>query len=430
MPKIKCTYFLSILTILLLSSCDQNVEDSIQISLTNSENTSLSDKAIAIDLTKLDYEADAEIHPLLTFEGDTIASQLIDSDANGKVDQLFFITDFEPSETKKIQFKWIAEAPQYEIKTNIRFGKREALEEPVAPAFEETLAATDMPKALGFQKYQTDGPTWENDKVAFRHYLDGRNAKDVYGKKSAAITPENVGLDESKAVVDNYHTMEAWGRDVFPVGNSAGLGGFGVISNDTIRRLGILVTDTLSNIEKTHFKIVEKGPVKSTMHIDYSNWNTAGNTYQAKETVTIWPGMYAYQNTVSISGLKENDTLAIGLSNINNQNGVEEIKTEKWVALVQHDSLTYDRKWIMGTALILPAEAYSSYIEAPQTGQFTQSFLAKMNVANEEPVTYYGVSGWELSQNPKFKDAAYFKAYVEQLANQLFTPIDINIENK
>ena len=105
MPKIKCTYFLSILTILLLSSCDQNEDDSTQISLTNPENTSLSDKAIAIDLTKLDYEADAEIHPLLTFEGDTIASQLIDSDANGKVDQLFFITDFEPSETKKIQFK-------------------------------------------------------------------------------------------------------------------------------------------------------------------------------------------------------------------------------------------------------------------------------------------------------------------------------------
>lgn len=430
MPKIKCTYFLSILTILLLSSCDQNVDDSIQISLTNPENTSLSDKAIAIGLTKLDYKADAEMHPLLTIEGDTIASQLIDSDANGKVDQLFFVTDFEPSETKKIQFQWIAEAPQYEVKTNIRFGKREAQEEPVAPALEETLAATDMPKALGFQKYQTDGPTWENDKVAFRHYLDGRNAKDVYGKKSAAITPENVGVDESKAVVDNYHTMEAWGRDVFPVGNSAGLGGFGVIVNDTIRRLGILVTDTLSNIEKTHFKIVEKGPVKSTMHIDYSNWNTAGNTYQAKETVTIWPGMYAYQNTVSVSGLKENDTLAIGLSNINNQNGVEEIKTEKWVALVQHDSLTYDRKWIMGTALILPADAYNSYTEAPQTGQFTQSYLAKMNVANEEPVTYYGVSGWELSQNPKFKDAAYFKTYVEQLANQLFTPIDINIEHK
>ncbi|MEC8682820.1 MAG: DUF4861 family protein [Bacteroidota bacterium] len=425
--SIKClsTAFL----ILGLAGCSQHKEKTLtQISLTNPEDISLTDKAVAIALEKLEYTA-SKNYPLLTLDQDTIASQLSDMNADGTADHLFFVMDFEPKEAKKIQLEWVAEAPQYDIKTSIRFGKREAKDQPVQPALEETLSAQDMPKALGFQKYQTDGPTWENDKVAFRHYLDGRNAKDVYGKKTAAISPENVGLDSSKAVVDNYHTMEAWGRDVFPVGNSAGLGGFGIIAKDSIRRLGILVTDTLSNVEQTHFKIIEEGAVKSTMHIDYTNWNTAGNTYHAEETTSIWPGMYAYQNTVSVAGLQQGDTLAIGLSNINNKNGVEELTSEKWVALIQHDSLTYDRKWIMGSALILPAAAYQNYAEAPSTGNFTQSYLAKLNVGNDTPVTYYGVSGWELSQEPKFKDAAYFKSYVEQLANQLYTEIDIQIEN-
>ena len=70
----------------------------------------------------------------------------------------------------------------------------------VAPATEEVLPANEVYKALGYQRYQTDGPSWENDKVGFRHYLDGRNSKDVFGKKTPPPSPFDRGwCDYSKA---------------------------------------------------------------------------------------------------------------------------------------------------------------------------------------------------------------------------------------
>ena len=424
----KLTYIVTLLFGIIFTGCDNSKEESATIiALTNPSEFNLLHKAVSIELSELPKSNVSAEYPLLLIDKDTLPSQLSSSQNDEIEDQLFFVIDIPANTTKKIQFKWVAQEPQYTVKTSIRFGKRTTKDEPVQPATSETLSATDMPKTLGFQKYQTDGPTWENDKIAFRHYLDGRNAIDVYGKKTAEISPENVGLDSARAVVDNYHTMEAWGRDVFPVGNSAGLGGFGVIENGTIQRLGILATDTLSNVEKTSFNILEEGPVKSSMEYIYTNWNTEKNTYQAKEITAIWPGTYSFQNTVSVSGLSPNDTLAIGLSNINNKNGIEELKTEKWTALIQHDSLTYDRTWVMGTALILPSENYINYDEAPDTEKFTQSYLAKVNVKNDESITYYGVSGWEMSQEKRFKDAAFFKQYVTDLANTLFTPLTIKV---
>jgi len=411
-------------------NCKEKQNEEIQtINLINNSNIELNDKAVSINRTVIDSTNLSTLFPLLITGKDTIASQVNDLNGDGKWDELFLVTHFSANEKKTVQLKWIKEAPKFPVRTSVRFGKRETKDEPVKPAIEEILLANQVHKALGFQKYQTDGPTWENDKVGFRHYLDGRNATDVFGKRTPEITPENVGINNEGAVEDNYHMMYDWGRDVFPVGNSVGLGGFALLTGDKVERLGILANDTLNNIEKTTFKIVAEGPVNSVLSYDYYNWKVAsGNIYQAKEITSIWPGMYGYNNTVSLKGLKEPDTLLIGLSNINNQNPMDEVKTEQFVCLIQHDSLTYNRQWVMGTAIIVPKKGYGGFMEAPKTGQLTDSYLAKFKVKNDEPISYYGIAGWELSDDKNFKDATYFKNYVINLAYQLFAQITIEIE--
>ncbi|MCK7560004.1 DUF4861 domain-containing protein [Chitinophaga sedimenti] len=195
---------------------------------------------------------------------------------------------------------WIKDQPAYLTRTSVRFGKRESATSPVKPALSETVERQDMPKAQGFQKYQTDGPSWENDKVGFRHYLDGRNAKDLFGKLTPGITPENVGINADGAVEDNYHTMAAWGRDPLAVGNSAGIGGVGLLTDTGALRLGITANDSINNIEKTTLKITAEGPVKSALRLRYENWQG----YGLEENVSIWPGMYAYHNEVKVSNAK------------------------------------------------------------------------------------------------------------------------------
>ena len=399
------------------------------IVLKNSSAIELSQKSVSIKRNQLSLKNDSGKYPILINKKDTIPAQVNDLDGDGKWDELFLVTDFAPNETKTAVLSWSDKEPKFTIRTSVRFGKREGKNLPVHPDTQEILLANQVHKKLGYQKYQTDGPSWENDKVGFRHYLDGRNCKDVFGKKIHGITPEDVGINSNGAVEDNYHVMHEWGRDIFPVGSSAGLGGFALLTADNkINRLGILANDTINNIEKTTFKIVSEGPVNSVLHYEYENWLVSGNKYQANETASIWPGMYGYKNTVSVNGLKNDDTLLITLSNINNQNPLQVIDSGDFVCFIQHDKLTYERQWILGTAVIIPKKDYKGYIEAPKTGQLTDSYLIKMKVKNNQEVNYYPIAGWELSADPGFKDSAYFTTYVTNLAKQLSAKIKVEVK--
>lgn len=425
----KTKYYLSIAfaaTIFMVGNAQQKTTGA-KITLKNTSDLAVPQKAITIKRNQIAAKDIANGFPILIFKKDTISAQLNDLDGDGKWDELFLVTDFAPNEKKVVDLKWSSVDPKFPVKTSVRFGKREAKNLSVQPATEEVLLANQVHKKLGFQKYQTDGPTWENDKVGFRHYLDGRNSKDVFGKKLPGITPENVGINSKGEVEDNYHQMYDWGRDIFPVGNSAGLGGYALLIEDKVNRLGILTNDTLNNVEKTTFKIVSEGPVNSVLSYKYENWKASGNDYQVQETTSIWPGMYAYENTISINGLKGNETFLVAISNLNNKNPLQVVEAGDWVCFIMHDKLTYDRQWILGTAILVPKNIYKGYIEAPKTGKLTDSYLAKLSIENNKKISYFAIAGWELSADKNFNDSTYFSNYVTTLAKQLSAKIKVEV---
>ncbi|GGF80821.1 DUF4861 domain-containing protein [Wenyingzhuangia marina] len=420
-----------VLTGLLYVSCKGTQEvDKTDIVLTNSSSFTLTDKAVSIDRTLLKINnEEVKKYPLLMVISDTIPSQLVDTDDNGEWDEIFFVTNFSAKETKNITLTWLDAPPNYVVRTSARFGKRSSKTTPVQPALEETLTRKELPKSLGYQQYQTDGPSWENDKVGFRHYLDGRNAKDLFGKTTSKMSPEDVGINDKGAVEDNYHVMESWGRDIMSVGNSVGLGGYALITDSELMRLGVTVNDSINNIEKTTFKIQTEGPVESILTYDYQNWQPNERTYSVKEKTSIWPGMYGYKNTVAVSGLQGDENLAVGLVNINNDDPLNVWdENSNYVVLYTHDKQTYNKEWWLGMAIILPKDKYVGYTEAPKKGDLTNTFLAKLKIENNQPVSYFAVACWELSDS-KFVDKAYFENYIKQLTNQLSAKIGVEIKN-
>jgi len=397
-----------------------------QIILTNISTIDLTDKGISIKRSSLNIPKGTVYPLLLSSPQDTIPAQLDDLDGDDNWDELFFVVNIPANGKKACTLHWVDKQPVFVRQTSVRFGKRSSATDPVQPATSETLYKNELPKSLGYQRYQTDGPSWENDKVGFRHYLDGRNAKDVFGKRAAYMSPENVGINAAGAVEDNYHVMADWGRDILAVGNSVGIGGIALFKGDSVLRLGVTVNDSVNNVEKTTFKIVSEGTVRSIMNIKYYDWKPADRSYNAEETISIWPGMYAYHNSVNITGVNGDENLAIGMVNLNSDKQPVEIRTgSKWVALVSHDKHTYNKEWWLGLALILPADAYLGYTEAPKKGKLTDSFLARVKLTGR-PVEYYAVAGWELS-DPGFKDAGYFQRYVENLVKQLSAAVKVSI---
>ncbi len=412
----------------ILSQCTTAPRKS-EISLLNTSSVNLTDKAISIERSQIPNFSKPGAYPLIiSAQGDTIPSQLNDLDGDKKWDELFFVVDLPANGAESYTLQWVNREPVYVVRTSARFGKRSSADTPVKPATSDTLYARDLPKSTGFQRYQTDGPSWENDKVGFRNYLDGRNAKDLFGKKASFMSPENVGINAQGAVEDNYHVMADWGRDILAVGNSVGIGGYALMAGDNLMRLGMTVDDSVNNVEMTTFRIMAEGPVKSVLSYHYHNWHPDDRNYQVDETTSIWPGMYAYQNTVKFSGLQGDENLVIGLVNINDQNPLEEIPVnDRWEVLLTHDMQTYDRQWWLGLALIVPRDLYLGYTEAPRSGQLSNSFLAKLKVENDKPVTYYAAAGWEIS-DVRFKDPAFFRSYVENLAEQLSAGVEVSIQ--
>lgn len=424
-----CIYSLSFILPLAFISCKEVKEKGQLIQLTNTSEVELVDKPISIGKKLLSLNDSLVRYPLVLSQTDTIPSQLNDTDMDGQWDELFFVADFMPKESKAITLIWTDNEPIYEARTSVRFGKRTSADKAVQPATNETMLANELPKSLGYQQYQTDGPSWENDRVGFRHYLDGRNAKDLFGKKTSSMSPEDVGLDAAGAVEDNYHVMEDWGRDILAVGNSVGLGGYALINETEFMRLGVTVEDSINNVEKTTFHIDVEGPVNSIISYGYNNWKPNNRTYSVKETTSIWPGIYGFKNTVSVSGLTGDEDLAVGLVNINTDHSLGVLdENSKYVVLYTHDKQTYNKEWWLGMALILPKDKYLGFTQAPKTGPLSNSFLAKLKIEDNQPVSYYAIAGWELSDE-KFSNETYFTYYLKKLTGQLSAVVEIEVKN-
>lgn len=417
MLRIKCLIALIVIGCLSCSIKDRK-EEIQRFKLHNESSNRLKDKGVSILLKDLNYSQG--FPKVSTSKGVLIPAQIDDTDGDGVLDELFLVWDFEPNQILDCQIEWTEFPTDFHVRTAVRFGKRDGQDQPVTPRIKDTFLASDMPKNIGYQPYQTDGPTWENDKVGFRHYFDGRNSKDLFGKKTNLMSPSNVGLNSDGAVEDNYHVMEDWGRDILAVGNSVGLGGITLLKDDQPARLGVLVNDELNNIRSTSLSVLANGPIRSIIHLEYNDWKAFGRTYpKIEEKISIVPGMYAYKNEVRFNGLQGDEMVAIGLVNIHNDKGIRVIQEfEEWVLLMTHDAQGYDKEWIIGMALILPKSKFVKVIDAPSIGTVTNSYLAKMNSKNGESLTYYAVGAWELSDDG-FKDEVYFEKYLGDLVTHL-----------
>jgi hypothetical protein len=413
--------------IIFFAACNKKTP-SHQVIIANNSATALKDKAVKINRSDLKDVPEGISFPLITTRsGDTIAAQLDDTNADNAWDELFFVTDIAPNATDTFTLAWTDSPIKFEKRTNIRFGVRQTKEDIVKPALSDTFYADQLPGVIGYQHYQTDGPTWENDKVAFRLYLDGRNSVDVFGKTVSYMTPDSVGIGRDGTTENNYSVMKDWGTDILGVGNSVGIGGISLLIHDSLARLGITEKDSVNNVDSTMFDIVTRGPVRSVMKFTYKNWKPLDRDYFVQATASITPGTYAFKNSVKFDHLKGDETMLVGLVNSNTDHKLTEIVVnDQWVVLLTHDKQSYNKEWYMGMALILPKNVYQGYMEAPKTGSLSTTFLAKLKIENNKPVDYYAVAAWELSDK-QFQDSAYFTKYVTNLTEQLTAEIKVTI---
>lgn len=280
----------------------------------------------------------------------------------------------------------VVSTPEVKYQTNIRFAtKTDGYKE--KSSFDRLT--TDKTEVTSTQ-FQMEGPTWENENVAFRNYFDARNGMDIFGKTTTDMVLDSVGIDE------NYHELQDWGMDILKVGNSLGAGAIGMIVNDSLYRVGVGAHGS--------FRIIEETPNLSSLEFSFKDWKVQGRNYNVTHTITIKSGTHYYEGNIKVEGLTGDETLVAGI--VDHEVGSKLLDTTHYKMLSTYGN--QDTEGLkLGMALAVNDESFLSIDEAKsyKGEQVDKTHLLLMKGNN---VTYKFFAGWEL-QDELFKEEKGFQ---------------------
>lgn len=410
-----------------LISCSTSV-DTKNIILTNNSDRERADEALVINRNQLKSANKALLPAIKNSKGEWISSQIDDLDKDGKWDELAFVYSFQPNEQVTLSIEWIS-AESYPIftpRTNARYGKMLSPGN-IVILKTDSHGKDNLARGAGYP-YQTDGPAWENDKMGFRHYFDGRNVRDVFGKRTDRMVMDTVGIRSDGIVGDTYHELNWWGRDIMSGGNSLGLGGIALQTPDSLIRLGVTIDKVTDNIDSTRYTLIVNGPVRSIFSLDFYGWDIDGKKVNVNETMTIWAGKFGYENVIKTSTLPKNSYLVTGIVNNLNNMPYEQTEVGTYKLMATHDKQTYDKTWYMGMGMLIGQDNFIDTFEVSESGkEITSTWYAKLkpNKKNEYCFNCYAV--WELTDE-RFTNRQYFLEMMYRYANDLSNKIILEIQ--
>ena len=385
------------------------------------------DEPVIISRQQLAVREHENLLPCVKDENGVFLASQLDTILNkSDWDEMAFLVDLRAKEKKQLFIEWVAEAdyPTFTNRTHIHLGILNQQTKEIEARTSFTLGKELFWKVQRTAyPFQMDGIAWENDKMGFRHYFDGRNCRDVFGKRTSEMVLDRVGIKPDGLPGDTYHTLADWGRDIHSCANSFGLGGVGLWSNDRFYRLGIEGSDTINIVDQTSFHMLAQGPVRTVFDIHYKGWQTPLGKINVSHKTTIWAGKIGYENELSCDELPDASYLMTGIvTNFNDQPTIEKVYGKKQFAMITHDKQSYDKEYFMGMALLLPEASVVKTFGLDEIS--TWCALLKPSSAK---YLYNVYCTWEM-QDIRSVDRNYFVGLIEKEANKISEPIEVIVK--
>lgn len=251
-----------------------------------------------------------------------------------------------------------------------------------------------------------EGPGWESDKVGYRFYLDWRNATDVFGKTTDKPVLQQVGLDG----FDSYHEKQDWGMDVLKVGKSLGVGSIASLVDSSAQR----VAETDSVI----CKIEENGTIYSTFETTYFGWKIHDKSVNLVSDISIHAGTRLTRQKLHLDQTLDN--MCTGINKIKDTEIYQSAGGQgEWGYLATYgaQSLNDDK---LGLVVFFDPEIFTAF------GEDEKSHIVVMRPDNGD-LEYYFAAAWELEPEG-ITTAEAFEAYIQKVAKQLGSPVNVKLE--
>jgi hypothetical protein len=408
----KKIFFLFLAGIML--SCSSNDKDTIVF-----ENSSAFDRidagiAIPFSSIKTQCAENVDLLPILKNEtGKFIPTQLDDLDGDGQWDEMFVVTNIKGSEKKNLTLVFVApsEYPEFEIRTNIRFAKKDEEYKEMDFATREVHATNTITQ----QVWQMEGMAWENDKVGFRNYFDRRNGMDIFGKITSKMVLDGVGYKDNPS----YHDFNPeWGVDVLKVGNSLGAGSIAYQYKDSLYRVGDNGVGTC--------KVLIEGPLRSIYRFEFTDWKMNDESISVIHDVSIEAGKYYFDNEVSYSGTEEDLQLVTGIVNMKSKHLYEVKSNDQYLGFYTHDLQAEDTS-LLGMGLMVSADDFIENTEAPEEGNgIIQTYCVHLKAEANTPAKFRFYTVWE-REDPKWETAEGFSELLESEAEFMANPVIVKM---
>lgn len=251
-----------------------------------------------------------------------------------------------------------------------------------------------------------EGPGWENDKVAFRFYLDNRNAIDIFGKKTSEIILPGVGVDN----YDSYHQMSFWGMDNFKVGKALGLGSIAIWDGEKAVRV--------EDRDSTTCIIAQDSKLRAQVKTIYHGWNANNVKCDLTSLITLDAGSRASHMELKVDAAVDN--ISTGIIKMKDTELITSNNPDsKWgyIATFGQQSLNKDMQGLV------------VFFRTKQVKQITEDKLNHVVILKPENgyVDYYFMPTWELDPEP-VKDKDAFMKCIDEVLNRLNNSPTIKIK--
>lgn len=259
--------------------------------------------------------------------------------------------------------------------------------------------------------FKYEGPGWESEKVGYRFYLDWRNAMDIFGKKYDKLILDQVGTNDTVAKDDSYHSMQAWGMDIFKVGNSLGIGSIGMWSDGKVN----MVSQTDSII----CSIPYTGPVEARINTTYYGWLAGNKKYDLNSSFSIVAGSRLTKCELQISNNPDN--IVTGLARHEYTELIKSNYKNGWNYLALYGKQTLvNNEDKLGIVIFYPTDEFVNTFED------SLSYIVKLK-PKDGKVKYYFAAAWEQEENG-IKNLEEFKNYLELTIKVLNNPVIVELK--
>jgi len=319
--------------------------------------------------------------------GKEVLAQAVDTDYDDyhKPDTLIFQADFGPNETKT--FTLTAGAKREYSKEDFRAYGR-------------------------FVRERFDDFAWENDRIAHRTYGKAlitwkgepltSSAIDIWSKRTTKLVLNDWYM------VDDYHADHGEGVDAYSAGPTRGCGGSGIWSNGQL----YIPTNFVDS------RVLTNGPIRVMFELVYEPFDVNGVKVSQVLRVSLDAGSQLDRFQVSSQAVAGSEALALAVGLKKAKEAQKEFnQTRGWLTTWEPVEKNLG---MQGLAVVVDPSAVDKLAE----DKLNNLVVLKPGVAT--PITYWAGFAWDRAG--QITTAESWKAYVDQFAERLRSPIEVKVK--